>query len=153
MTVLWSLLPKVVAPTPKRKLWVSPSFCVWNYRSTCFLHFIFYSEDKPIVSKKKKSSISKHASHNPSSYPPVDSNDQAALNRRAQRFQREHEIEKQKTLRGNSFGSGSSTPHAGPSNFVTFNRINSSRSGTPSTWEESVRASIITFSISLICDA
>ncbi|KAI0077733.1 hypothetical protein K474DRAFT_1684148 [Panus rudis PR-1116 ss-1] len=42
--------------------------------------------------KTKKSSISKHSNNNT-----LDPNDAAALNRRAARFQREHEIERQKT--------------------------------------------------------
>lgn len=68
--------------------------------------------------KTKKSQITKSGS--PSA---LDPNDQAALNRRAARFQREHEIERRKTLQG------------GHSPFVHAARASSSlepsRSGTP----------------------
>jgi len=56
---------------------------------------IGYSHDgnggSPITKKPKKSSISKNASSNA-----LDPNDQVALNRRAERFQREHQLERQK---------------------------------------------------------
>ncbi|KAF9477776.1 hypothetical protein BDN70DRAFT_907106 [Pholiota conissans] len=47
-------------------------------------------------SKKAKKAASKNAT---TSYTPIDFNDQAALNRRAQRFQREHELERTKHVR------------------------------------------------------
>jgi len=53
--------------------------------------FIVLSQDSPPAHKKPKKTPSKHFNAQP-----LDFNDQAALNRRAQRFQREHEIERQK---------------------------------------------------------
>ena len=52
----------------------------------------------PVVTKKAKKAIQKHAS---TAYgtTPTDPNDQAALHRRAQRFQREHELERNKNTR------------------------------------------------------
>lgn len=53
------------------------------------------SNDSPIItSKKAKKNALKASQSAPSA---LDFNDQVALNRRAQRFQREHEIEKMKT--------------------------------------------------------
>lgn len=51
-------------------------------------------ETNPIVTKKAKKAMQKHAA---TAYgTPTDVNDQAALHRRAQRFQREHELERNK---------------------------------------------------------
>lgn len=63
------------------------------------------SHEAPISSKKAKKSPQKN--HTFSAHPatnhsaPFDPNDQAALNRRAARFQREHELEKSKHLKNN----------------------------------------------------
>ena len=78
-----------------------------------------YSEDKPTPSKKKKLLNKDKSSTSSSSQ---DHLDQAALNRRAERFSREHEIERQKSLKGGQ----------NPSHHVSFiNRIqNNSRSGS-----------------------
>ena len=51
------------------------------------------SQPAPAAHKKKKGAIAKHAAN-----APLDPNDHAALNRRAMRFQREHEIERQKAM-------------------------------------------------------
>ncbi|KAE9393441.1 hypothetical protein BT96DRAFT_863465 [Gymnopus androsaceus JB14] len=67
---LQSLLPKP-APTLKRKL----------------------NDNPPATKKAKKSSLKQVTAGTAS----LDLNDQAALNRRAERFQREHEIERQKS--------------------------------------------------------
>ena len=52
----------------------------------------------PVVTKKAKKAMQKHAT---TAYgtTPTDVNDIAALHRRAQRFQREHELEKNKNTR------------------------------------------------------
>ena len=52
----------------------------------------------PVVTKKAKKAMQKHAT---TAYgtTPTDVNDTAALHRRAQRFQREHELEKNKNIR------------------------------------------------------
>jgi SAC3 family protein LENG8/THP3 len=50
--------------------------------------------DSPTVNKKAKKNALKHAAQQP-----LDVNDTAALNRRAERFQREHELERTKNLR------------------------------------------------------
>ena len=55
--------------------------------------------------------------------------DLAALNRRAQRFQREHEIERQKSSRPfNNHTSSYPSPYANP-------QLYKSRSGTPATYD------------------
>ncbi|KAH8116404.1 SAC3/GANP/Nin1/mts3/eIF-3 p25 family-domain-containing protein [Phellopilus nigrolimitatus] len=80
--------------------------------------------DKHIANKKKKPGNKNHSTY--SNIPDV--NDQAALNRRAERFQREHEIERQKLHGGQ--GSSQVTAH---SNLI--HRIQSnSRSGSPASW-------------------
>lgn len=59
----------------------------------------------------------------------MDLNDQAALNRRAQRFQREHELERTKSTRnGNQFD-----PNPHMAHLQLQNRITGSRSGSPYT--------------------
>ena len=52
----------------------------------------------PVVTKKAKKAMQKHAT---TAYGTTltDVNDQAALHRRAQRFQREHELERNKNMR------------------------------------------------------
>ena len=52
----------------------------------------------PVVTKKAKKAMQKHAT---TAYgtTPTDANEIAALHRRAQRFQREHELEKNKNIR------------------------------------------------------
>ncbi|EGN92191.1 hypothetical protein SERLA73DRAFT_191437 [Serpula lacrymans var. lacrymans S7.3] len=79
--------------------------------------------DSPVMNKKSKKNAMKNAASHV-----TDMNDQAALNRRAQRFQREHEIERQKSFRGN--GSQLSVT-ANPQNAHLFNRIHA-RSMSPS---------------------
>lgn len=68
---------------------------VHHYR----LHLIIHpSLDGPLInSKKAKKAANKNAT---ASYTAIDFSDQAALNRRAQRFQREHELERTKHIRG-----------------------------------------------------
>ncbi|OJA19234.1 hypothetical protein AZE42_08642 [Rhizopogon vesiculosus] len=75
--------------------------------------------DTPQLSKKaKKAAAQKHANAN------IDFGDQAAMNRRAERFQREHELERQKSMRGQG------SLQANNQNTHLFNRI--SRSDSPS---------------------
>ncbi|KAK0188887.1 SAC3/GANP/Nin1/mts3/eIF-3 p25 family-domain-containing protein [Armillaria mellea] len=63
-----------------------------------FMPFFFsLYNDLPTSNKKAKKSALKQASNHTS-----DFNNPVALNRRAQRFQREHEIERQKSLGGNA---------------------------------------------------
>lgn len=78
------------------------------------------------TSKKAKKNALKNAQANASNY--VDSNEQAALNRRAQRFQREHEIERQKNT-GGGFGNGFKNNN---NNSHLFNQR--STSGSPAPW-------------------
>ncbi|KAF5373248.1 hypothetical protein D9615_007438 [Tricholomella constricta] len=82
------------------------------------------TNDAPISNKKAKKNAQKNAS-TPQTFDP---NDQAALNRRAQRFQREHEIERTKSIRN----SGSQNLHK--TNYNTtqrFKNMSLSRSGSP----------------------
>ncbi|KAG0709216.1 SAC3/GANP/Nin1/mts3/eIF-3 p25 family-domain-containing protein [Suillus ampliporus] len=75
--------------------------------------------DAPPMSKKaKKAAAQKHNNAN------IDFGDQAALSRRAERFSREHEIERQKSMRGQG------SLQANNQNAHLFNRI--SRSDSPS---------------------
>ena len=77
------------------------------------------SDEKPSSSKKKKSSAK--ASNTSGA---LDPDDVAALNRRAERFQREHEIERMKSMRG-------ATNH----HSRLLDRVNNnSRSASPSTF-------------------
>jgi hypothetical protein len=76
-----------------------------------------------LTSKKAKKAAMKNAANT------LDLGDQAALNRRAERFQREHEIERQKGLRNNG---NQSALKAGPQGARLFNRI--WRADSPSTF-------------------
>jgi hypothetical protein len=63
----------------------------------------------------------------------LDPNDQAALNRRAERFQREHDLERQKSMRnGGAGGSGQASLKANYQNAHLFNGRSQSRSASPS---------------------
>ena len=67
--------------------------CLPCLNSSC-IHSNESTSNVPVISKKtKKSTLTKHVAA-------LDLNDQAALNRRAARFQREHEIERRKNLYG-----------------------------------------------------
>jgi hypothetical protein len=80
---------------------------------------MLYRADTPPMSKKaKKAAAQKRNDAN------LDFGDQAALNRRAERFQREHDIERQKSMRGQA------SLQANHQNAHLFNRI--SRSDSPS---------------------
>lgn len=77
--------------------------------------------------KSKKTSVGKAASSSV-----FDPDDIAALNRRAARFQREHEIERQKSSRSFSNGNhNSSSSYASHANTHLFK----SRSGTPAAYD------------------
>ncbi|KAH7890722.1 SAC3/GANP/Nin1/mts3/eIF-3 p25 family-domain-containing protein [Phlebopus sp. FC_14] len=78
------------------------------------------SEPSVTSKKAKKTAIQKNATN------AVDLDDQAALNRRAERFQREHEIERQKSLRNQG------ALKANPQSSHLFNRI--WRADSPSTF-------------------
>jgi SAC3 family protein LENG8/THP3 len=58
-------------------------------------------------------------------------NDHAALTRRAERFQREHDIERQKNMRGAMYG-GHTSLKANSQHAHLFNERISSRSSSPS---------------------
>ncbi|KAF9221368.1 hypothetical protein BS17DRAFT_797160 [Gyrodon lividus] len=80
--------------------------------------------EQPTTSKKaKKAAMQKNATNT------LDLGDQAALNRRAERFQREHDIERQKSLRNNG---SQGAFKAGPQGAHLFNRI--WRADSPSTF-------------------
>ncbi|KAJ4473692.1 SAC3/GANP/Nin1/mts3/eIF-3 p25 family-domain-containing protein [Lentinula aciculospora] len=95
---LQSLLPKP-APTLKRKI----------------------NDIIPVSKKAKKSSLKQITAGTAS----LDLNDQAALNRRAERFQREHEIERQKS-RNSSLKANAHNSH-----LFSNNSWNTSRSASP----------------------
>ena len=59
--------------------------------------------------KSSASSLHKSSNNSSSSSLALDPNDSAALNRRAQRFQREHDIERKKALYGNANGNGANS--------------------------------------------
>lgn len=90
---------------------------MWYVRLSNLAHALFSCSNDNAPStgnkKNKKSALVKNASASA-----LDPNDYAALNRRAQRFQREHEIERKKALQ---YGHSSS---------VQASRLGS-RSGTP----------------------
>ncbi|KAG6888660.1 hypothetical protein C0995_006778 [Termitomyces sp. Mi166 len=81
------------------------------------------TNDPPISNKKAKKNSLKNASA-PSIFDP---NDQAALNLRAQRFQREHELERTKHLRNN----GQSSLKVNHHTTHLFRDMTLSRSGSP----------------------
>ncbi|KIJ62046.1 hypothetical protein HYDPIDRAFT_136967 [Hydnomerulius pinastri MD-312] len=83
--------------------------------------------DPPATSKKAKKALQKNAANT------IDLGDQAALNRRAERFQREHEIERQKSLgkHDNHHGHGGALK-SNPQGAHLFNRI--WRADSPSTF-------------------
>ncbi|KAI0372728.1 hypothetical protein BV20DRAFT_963798 [Pilatotrama ljubarskyi] len=83
------------------------------------------SNDNSQTSNKKikKTSVSKSSTSHA-----LDPNDMAALNRRAARFQREHEIERQKSSRQFNNHNSSYSPYANSQLFK-------SRSGTPATYD------------------
>ena len=130
-----SLLPKPMpimsSHTLKRKLYAS--FFFWHLfliftssRShsravdTCSAH----DSDSPTgQSKKSKKNLANNKS---AAALTMDVGDRAALNRRAERFRREHEIEKQKQ---NGGGGQASSLRAGQRNAHPF--VNLSRSATP----------------------
>ncbi|KIL00729.1 hypothetical protein PAXRUDRAFT_129093 [Paxillus rubicundulus Ve08.2h10] len=80
------------------------------------------NEPLPASKKAKKAAMQKNAANT------LDLGDQATLNRRAERFQREHEIERQKSLRNNG---NQGTFKAGPQGAHLFSRI--WRADSPST--------------------
>ncbi len=85
-----------------------------------------HDSQPPSSKKTKKSSVSKHSAAHA-----LDPDDAAALNRRAARFQREHDIERQKSSR--PFGTHpSSSLHSPYANSQLFNKT---RSGTPAAYD------------------
>lgn len=86
-----------------------------------------YSIETPTVNNKK---AKKATFKNSTPAYVTDLNDQAALNRRAQRFQREHELERTKSTR-NGDQAFDSNPHKAHLQFQ--NRIIGSRSESPYT--------------------
>lgn len=90
-----------------------------TYFQDCHGLLTLYRNDNPPMSKKaKKAAAQKRNDAN------LDFGDQAALNRRAERFQREHDIERQKSMRGQA------SLQANNQHSHLFNRI--SRSDSPS---------------------
>ena len=118
--LLCSLMPKPPPQlTVKRKLY---EFVVAPFQ---LANPHLFSDDRALSGKKKKPT-----SKTSSAPYSLDPSDRLALSRRAERFSREHEIERQKALRG---GNGSS--QVTPPNSNLINRIKShSRSGSPSPW-------------------
>jgi hypothetical protein len=91
------------------------------------------SHDGSATSKKLKKLATKVAKNNNSQT--FDPNDQAALNRRAERFQREHEIERQKGLNMASAGGtngGQASHKTNYQNAHLFNERLTSRAASPS---------------------
>lgn len=84
----------------KRKRWVGVHHLYFR-DSTSDSH---HSNDSAVATTKKAKKNSLKGTQNGSSS--LDYDDQAALNRRAQRFQREHEIEKMKTAPSGYSGYG-----------------------------------------------
>jgi len=82
------------------------------------------SNTSPPANKKVKKSALKHPGTNPHA---LDPNDQAALNRRAERFQREHDLERQKSVRNG----GQASLKANYQNAHLFNNLTHSRSASP----------------------
>ncbi|KAJ6624970.1 SAC3/GANP/Nin1/mts3/eIF-3 p25 family-domain-containing protein [Mycena sp. CBHHK59/15] len=83
------------------------------------------NHDNTPVSKKAKKAALKHASA-AAPVPALDPNDHAALDQRAKRFQREHELERQKTRPG-----GQASLKANYQNAHLFGNGASSRSASP----------------------
>lgn len=79
------------------------------------------SLENPIVNKKAKKGLKNTGTGSHL----VDIADQAAINRRAERFQREHELERTKYMR---ISNGTSTPK---NNYHSAQLYKNSRSGTP----------------------
>ena len=99
----------------KRKLYVplqpAMSFDFGSHRShSCSVDHA----PSPNKKKSKSSPLYKTSNSSSSSSLALDPNDYAALNRRAQRFQREHEIERKKALFGQANGNGNSRSHSSP---------------------------------------
>jgi hypothetical protein len=117
----------------KRKLYVfSPFFGVFSHPPLALLHALLiptsrpHDSDSPIgqSKKSKKNQANKSAS---AAALAMDVGDRAALNRRAERFRREHEIEKQKQNGGG--GGQASSLRAHQRTAHPF--VNISRSATP----------------------
>ncbi len=110
-------MPKMSNHALKRKLYVfSPSFVLT--RAAKFLR----DSDSPIGQSKKSK---KNQAKNAAAFAP-DVGDRATLNRRAERFRREHELEKQKQNAGGGQASSLRTNQRTAHPFV-----NLSRSATP----------------------
>ena len=73
--------------------------------------------------KKKKPISGKNSSHSS-----LDLNDEDALRRRAQRFEREHEIERQKSMYGYN------SPQVTHPTSTLLSRVQNSRSASPASW-------------------
>ena len=88
---------------------------------------MFFRFDSPPSNRKVKKSALKHAAAHA-----LDPNDQAALIRRAERFQREHDLERQKSVRnGGAGGSGQASLKANYQNAHLFNDRSQCRSESP----------------------
>ncbi|KAF8884983.1 SAC3/GANP/Nin1/mts3/eIF-3 p25 family-domain-containing protein [Infundibulicybe gibba] len=109
-----------------QSLWTTDWAGVQLQRFLSRIHDILKRKTKRYSpSSKKAKKALKQASSNSTI---LDINDQAALNRRAERFQREHEIEKTKSMRNG----GQDSIKANYQNAHLFNRSNN-RSASPST--------------------
>ncbi|KAK7445434.1 hypothetical protein VKT23_014853 [Stygiomarasmius scandens] len=86
------------------------------------------SNDSPPANKKSKKSTVKQVTSGTAS---LDLNDQAALNRRAERFQREHEIERQKSLNGGQASLKANSRNAHLFNHSRTGIYSPSRSASP----------------------
>jgi hypothetical protein len=87
----------------------------------------FYSTESPMTNKKAKKTALKNSVSQP-----FGSSDEAAKRARAERFQREHDIERQRRNGGSFYSNQASSLTANHQNAHLFNVGMSSRSSSPS---------------------
>ena len=81
-----------------------------------------YRDEKAPLNHKKKKPTAKYNN----GYNGFEHSDEDALRRRAQRFEREHEIERQKSLHGSSQVTNPTS--------TLLSRVQNSRSASPASW-------------------
>ena len=104
---------------------------IWRLQSNDEANATTHRHDGSLASKKLKKSALKNSA--PSTFDP---NDQVLLNRRAERFQREHEIERQKGAKSANAGAtnvGQASHKAPYQNAHLYNDRLISRAASPST--------------------
>ena len=112
----------------------------------CFVHdglilcadYLSNRNDSPTANKKAKKNALKHAAQQPS-----DVNDIATLNRRAERFQREHELERTKNLRNG----GTQPLRVNQHTAHLFRDMSLSRGGSPFGHSDDPEADPVRFSV------